>query len=98
MRRTMLLAVWLGLLFAWPGIVEAQVLAKINLTNQRTDVYVDGAPVYNWPVSTARCFSLWRSFALSLTHGIAHLGAAFGLHALFERIHDVDDGGLWLAF
>ncbi|MGE3528583.1 MAG: L,D-transpeptidase [Methyloceanibacter sp.] len=53
MRRYLLLAVF-GLVFSIPGIAEADVVAKINLSNQRMAVFVDGAPRYNWPVSTAR--------------------------------------------
>jgi lipoprotein-anchoring transpeptidase ErfK/SrfK len=30
------------------------VVARISLSAQRMEVYVDGAPRYNWPVSTAR--------------------------------------------
>jgi lipoprotein-anchoring transpeptidase ErfK/SrfK len=54
MRRTVLSAVWLGLMLACPAIAQAQIVAKINLSNQRMDVYVDGAARYTWPVSTAR--------------------------------------------
>jgi lipoprotein-anchoring transpeptidase ErfK/SrfK len=54
MRRTVLPAVLLGLLFAFPAIAQAQILAKINLSSQRMNVYVDGAERYSWPVSTAR--------------------------------------------
>ena len=54
MRRTILLAVLLGLTLAFPAIAQAQIVAKINMSSQRMDVYVDGAPRYNWPVSTAR--------------------------------------------
>jgi lipoprotein-anchoring transpeptidase ErfK/SrfK len=54
MRRTVLSAVLLGLVVAFPAIAQAQILAKINLSSQRMNVYVDGAPVYSWPVSTAR--------------------------------------------
>jgi lipoprotein-anchoring transpeptidase ErfK/SrfK len=53
MRRTILLAVLLGLTFV-PAIAQADVLAKISLSGQRMNVYVNGTPVYNWPVSTAR--------------------------------------------
>jgi lipoprotein-anchoring transpeptidase ErfK/SrfK len=52
MRRTILLAVLLGLAFACPA--QAQIVAKVNLASQRMDVYVDGSPRYSWPVSTAR--------------------------------------------
>lgn len=54
MRRTVLLAVLLGLALTFPVIAQAQIVAKINLSNQRMSVFVDGAPRYNWPVSTAR--------------------------------------------
>jgi lipoprotein-anchoring transpeptidase ErfK/SrfK len=54
MRRTILLAVLLGLTLAFPAIAQAQIVAKINLSSQRMDVYVDGAARYNWAVSTAR--------------------------------------------
>ena len=36
------------------GGAEAGVLAHIDLSNQRMNVYVNGKPRYNWPVSTAR--------------------------------------------
>jgi len=54
MRRTLLLAVLLGLALAYPAIAQAQIVAKINLSSQRMNVYVDGIARYNWPVSTAR--------------------------------------------
>ncbi len=54
MRRTVLPAVLLGLMLAFPAIASAQIVAKINLSSQRMDVYVDGAARYTWPVSTAR--------------------------------------------
>jgi lipoprotein-anchoring transpeptidase ErfK/SrfK len=54
MRHTFPLAVLLGLVLACPAVAQAQILAKITLSSQRMDVYVDGAPAYNWAVSTAR--------------------------------------------
>ena len=54
MRRTVLLAVLFGLILAFPTIARAQIVAKINLSSQRMAVFVNGAPRYNWPVSTAR--------------------------------------------
>lgn len=54
MRRLRLLAVLLGVTLVFPAIAQAQIVAKINLSNQRMNVYVDGAPIYSWPVSTAR--------------------------------------------
>ncbi len=32
----------------------ATILAKVSLSDQRMDVFVDGWPRYSWPVSTAR--------------------------------------------
>ena len=54
MRRTVLLTVLFGLTLAFPTIAQAQIVAKINLSSQRMAVFVDGAPRYHWPVSTAR--------------------------------------------
>jgi lipoprotein-anchoring transpeptidase ErfK/SrfK len=54
MCRLRLLAVLLGIALGLPTIAHAQIVAKINLSNQRMDVYVDGAARYTWPVSTAR--------------------------------------------
>jgi len=49
-----LLAAFSGLFFAGPAVAQAGVVARISLSAQRMEVYVDGAPRYNWPVSTAR--------------------------------------------
>ena len=54
MRRLSLFAALLGVVFAYPAVAEAQIVAKINLSSQRMNVYVDGVARYNWPVSTAR--------------------------------------------
>ena len=54
MRRTILPAILLGLILAFPAIAHAQIVAKINLSSQRMNVFVDGAPRYTWKVSTAR--------------------------------------------
>jgi lipoprotein-anchoring transpeptidase ErfK/SrfK len=54
MRRILLTAILLGLTFLYPATAEAQILAKITLSSQRMDVFVNGAPVHSWPVSTAR--------------------------------------------
>ena len=55
MRRLAVLAVLLGLVaFVCPGSAHAQVVAYINLSNQRMNVSVNGVPRYNWAVSTAR--------------------------------------------
>jgi lipoprotein-anchoring transpeptidase ErfK/SrfK len=44
----------LGLMLGLAAPAEAGVVARINLSNQRMDVFVDGRPRYSWPVSTAR--------------------------------------------
>jgi lipoprotein-anchoring transpeptidase ErfK/SrfK len=54
MRRFVLLAFVLGLMLAYPALAQAQIVAKINLSSQSMQVYVDGSPRYTWPVSTAR--------------------------------------------
>ena len=54
MRRLMLLAALFSLVLIVPGVATAGIVAKINISSQRMDVFVDGAPRYNWAVSTAR--------------------------------------------
>ena len=54
MRRSFLVAALCALALAIAGRAEAGVLAHIDLSNQRMNVYVNGKPRYNWPVSTAR--------------------------------------------
>jgi lipoprotein-anchoring transpeptidase ErfK/SrfK len=54
MRRAGLSALLLGLVLVFPAIAEAQIVARISLSSQRMNVYVDGAQRYSWPVSTAR--------------------------------------------
>jgi lipoprotein-anchoring transpeptidase ErfK/SrfK len=54
MRRSILSAVLCGLVLACPAIAQAQIIAKVNLSSQRMQVYVDGAQRFTWPVSTAR--------------------------------------------
>jgi lipoprotein-anchoring transpeptidase ErfK/SrfK len=53
-RRFAFLVPLLGLLLGLPSSAEAGVVAKVSLSSQRMDVYVDGIPRYSWPVSTAR--------------------------------------------
>ena len=45
MRRMLATAILLGLTVLYPAIAEAQILAKITLSSQRMDVFVNGAPV-----------------------------------------------------
>ena len=62
-----ILALSLGL--AAPA--EAGVVARINLSSQRMDVFVDGHPRYSWPVSTARRAN--RHFQAPGARGVAPL-------------------------
>jgi lipoprotein-anchoring transpeptidase ErfK/SrfK len=53
MRRFVLLAA-LSSLLAIPAAAQAGIVARVSISSQRMDVYVDGTPRYSWPVSTAR--------------------------------------------
>jgi lipoprotein-anchoring transpeptidase ErfK/SrfK len=53
-RRFVLLLPLFGLLLGLPGLAHAGVTARISLSAQRMDVYVDGRQRYSWRVSTAR--------------------------------------------
>jgi lipoprotein-anchoring transpeptidase ErfK/SrfK len=54
MWRNVLLAIIFGFVLSLPSIAQAEIVAKINLSSQRMSVFLNGAPRYNWPVSTAR--------------------------------------------
>lgn len=47
-------ALLLLLCLALPGHAEPAVEARIDISEQRMTVYVDGKATYQWPVSTAR--------------------------------------------
>ena len=73
MKRNILAAALLGLVLFAPSIAGAAVVARINLSTQRMDVFVNGAPRYSWPVSTARSgyrtpTGTYRPTALSRYH------------------------------
>ena len=42
------------LCFTYPALASSSIVARIILSEQRMLVYVDGFPMYDWPVSTAR--------------------------------------------
>ena len=54
LKRSAIFLPLLGLMLGLAAPAEAGVVARINLSNQRMDVFVDGRPRYSWPVSTAR--------------------------------------------
>ena len=54
MRRFLvMIAIW-GAAAVLPGAAFASVVAQIDLSSQRMQVYVNGKPAYTWKVSTAR--------------------------------------------
>jgi lipoprotein-anchoring transpeptidase ErfK/SrfK len=54
MRRFGFFAVALAAVCLFGAAAQAAVVAKINIGSQRMHVYVNGAMVHSWPVSTAR--------------------------------------------
>ncbi len=54
MRRFSFLFLLLGVLLAQPAQASSGVVAKVSLSSQTMQVYVDGLRRYSWPVSTAR--------------------------------------------
>ncbi len=53
-RRLKILALLAAPFVLLPGGAEAEVVARVSLSSQAMVVYVDGVPVYDWAVSTAR--------------------------------------------
>jgi lipoprotein-anchoring transpeptidase ErfK/SrfK len=73
LRRWGLLLSLFGVLLGVPAMAQAGVVAKISLSSQRMNVYVDGRPRYSWPVSTARAgyrtpVGTFRPQALAVWH------------------------------
>jgi lipoprotein-anchoring transpeptidase ErfK/SrfK len=54
MRRSVLLAALAYLVLVAPSLAQSGVVARVSISSQRMDVYVDGMPRYAWRVSTAR--------------------------------------------
>ena len=54
MRRFAYLFLLIGVLFAPDARASSGVVAKVSLSNQTMQVYVNGLRRYSWPVSTAR--------------------------------------------
>ncbi len=52
MKPTAWMLALAAMLFAAPAMASS-IIAKIDLSAQRMQVYVDGYPRYSWPVSTA---------------------------------------------
>ncbi len=55
MRHLKLVSVLFALtVLALPGLAQAAVLAKVDISSQRMHVFVDGELVYDWKISSAR--------------------------------------------
>ncbi len=54
MRRFVSVVVLAVIIAVLPAVARAGVVARISLSTQTMQVYVDGAPKYSWAVSTAR--------------------------------------------
>lgn len=54
MRNLAILFLFLGAMLVMPIAASAGVEARIDLSQQKMRVYVNGAPKYSWAVSTAR--------------------------------------------
>jgi lipoprotein-anchoring transpeptidase ErfK/SrfK len=55
LRRLKILSSVVALLaLALPGIASATVLAKIDISSQRMNVFIDGELAYSWAISSAR--------------------------------------------
>ncbi len=78
----------LSLLLATPGLAQTGIVAKISLGSQRMEVYVNGAPRYSWPVSTARRgyrtpTGTFRPTALAVWHRSTIYSGSPMPHAIF---------------
>ena len=86
--RYALIVPLLSLLLATPGLAQAGIVARVSLGSQRMDVYVNGAPRYSWPVSTARRgyrtpTGTFRPTALAVWHRSTIYSGSPMPHAIF---------------
>lgn len=75
-------------LMAFSAPSEARVVAKISLSSQQMNVFVDGHHAYSWPVSTARAgyrtpAGSYRPQALSRFHRSSRYNNAPMPHSVF---------------
>lgn len=52
--KTILSVLFAVTVLALPGIAQAAVVAKVDISSQRMHVFVDGELVYDWKISSAR--------------------------------------------
>jgi lipoprotein-anchoring transpeptidase ErfK/SrfK len=88
LRRCALLLPLLALLLGFAAPAEAGVVARVSLSSQRMEVFVDGRPMYSWPVSTARRgyhtpVGTFRPQALAVWHRSTIYSGSPMPHAIF---------------
>jgi lipoprotein-anchoring transpeptidase ErfK/SrfK len=88
LRRCALLLPLLALLLSFAAPAEAGVVARVSLSSQRMDVFVDGRPMYSWPISTARRgyhtpVGTFRPQALAVWHRSTIYSGSPMPHAIF---------------
>ena len=88
LRRCALLLPLLALLLGFAAPAEAGVVARVSLSSQRMDVFVDGRPMYSWPISTARRgyhtpVGTFRPQALAVWHRSTIYSGSPMPHAIF---------------
>lgn len=54
MLRTLKLVAFLGASLVFPGLASADIIAHVDISEQRLDLYVDGKPTQTWKVSTGK--------------------------------------------
>ena len=88
LRRCALLLPLLALLLGFAAPAEAGVVARVSLSSQRMEVFVDGRPMYSWPISTARRgyhtpVGTFRPQALAVWHRSTIYSGSPMPHAIF---------------
>lgn len=90
MRRSVVVVVLLALFFVTPAAAQGGVVARVDISTQRMEVYVNGVPRYSWPVSTARRgyhtpTGTFRPQALAVWHRSTIYSGSPMPHAIFFR-------------
>lgn len=89
-RLSLVVAALFTLLLAGPAAAQGGVLARVDISSQRMEVYVNGVPRYSWPVSTARRgyhtpTGTFRPQALAVWHRSTIYSGSPMPHAIFFR-------------
>jgi lipoprotein-anchoring transpeptidase ErfK/SrfK len=92
MPRLYFLVIGLLVLCLLPALsIAAPLVAKVDISTQTMTVYLDGAPAYSWPVSTARKGKItpvgtFRGQALSRHHRSSLYNNAPMPYAIFSAV------------